>query len=194
MKKVRPSRNPSNDGSSVSVVPQNCQLGLYQSRAAFMADLNQIRENSLTYNGPRSKITHTAEEMILIGVKALDEVGGAGGWGFLLLTTDLCCFQEAELIVRLESKLGDDRGSSLGPTPSPAASSSTHDTSTDYYVSSQSQGNDPVRGVASEYEEVDVERWEEGGVGEEGRGGVDLLLEDLQASSNSEDESSEDGD
>lgn len=120
-------------------------------------------------------------------------VGPVGGAAHC---NDLCCFQEAELIVRLESKLGDDRGSSLGPTPSPAASSSTHDTSTDYYVSSQSQGsNDPVRGVASEYEEVDVERWEEGGVEEEGRDqGVDILLEDLQASSNSEDESSEVGD
>lgn len=49
-----------------------------------MADLNQIRENSLTYNGPRSKITHTAEEMIQVGVKTLDEVGGAKGWGLLL--------------------------------------------------------------------------------------------------------------
>lgn len=67
--------------TAVSVVPQNCQLGVYQSRAAFMTDLNQIRENSLTYNGPRSKITHTAEEMILVGNKALDEVGGASGWG-----------------------------------------------------------------------------------------------------------------
>lgn len=105
-------------------------------------------------------------------------------------------FQEADLIERLESKLGDDfvRASSLGPTPSPAASSSTHDTSTEIYVS-QSQGStDPVRSVASEYEEVDVERWEEGGEDVGGGEGVDLLLEDLQASSNSEDESSENGD
>lgn len=55
-----------------------------------MADLNQIRENSLTYNGPRSKITHTAEEMILVGIKALDEVGAWGWWvGLLTVTTDL---------------------------------------------------------------------------------------------------------
>lgn len=109
----------------------------------------------------------------------------------------MCCFQEADLIGRLESKLADDfvRASSLGPTPSPAASSSTHDTSTDNYVTSQSQGStDPIRGVASEYEEVDVERWEEGGEEVGGGEGVDLLLEDLQASSNSEDESSENGD
>ena len=43
-----------------------------------MNDLNQIKENSLTYNGPRSKITNTAENMILAGTKALDEVGGCG--------------------------------------------------------------------------------------------------------------------
>lgn len=42
-----------------------------------MADLNQIRENSLTYNGPRSKITVTAETMVAVGTKALDKVGGA---------------------------------------------------------------------------------------------------------------------
>ena len=42
-----------------------------------MTDLNQIRENSLTYNGPRSKITATAETMVAMGTKALDEVGGA---------------------------------------------------------------------------------------------------------------------
>ena len=41
-----------------------------------MADLSRIRENSLTYNGPRSKITATAEAMVLVGTKALDEVGG----------------------------------------------------------------------------------------------------------------------
>ena len=47
-----------------------------------------------------------------------------------------------------------------------------------------------VSGVSGEGEEVDVERWEEGE--EVGGEGVDLLLEDLQASSSSEDESSED--
>ena len=52
-------------------------MGMYRSRAAFVADLNQIKENSLTYNGPRSKITDTAERMILVGTKALDEVGVA---------------------------------------------------------------------------------------------------------------------
>ena len=50
---------------------------MYHSRTAFQADLNQIKENSLTYNGPHSKITHTAEQMILVGTKTLDEVGGA---------------------------------------------------------------------------------------------------------------------
>ena len=71
----------------LSLSLQNCQGGVhvYRSRAAFMADLNQIRENSLTYNGPRSKITHTAECMVLAGTKALDEVGVASGQG-------QCCY------------------------------------------------------------------------------------------------------
>ena len=91
--------------------------------------------------------------------------------------------------------MGDGFGgvSSLGPTPSPAASSSAHDSSIDIFSQSQGGGDDVlVSGVGGECEEVDVERWEEG---EEGEGeGVDLLLEDLQASSNSEEESSEAGD
>lgn len=102
--------------------------------------------------------------------------------------------QEADLIGRLESKLADDfgRASSLGPTPSPAASSSAHDSSADFYQLQGTSEHDAavlVSGVAGEYEEVDVERW---GEGEGGGEGVDLLLEDLQASSNSEDEGSED--
>ena len=47
-----------------------------------MADLNQIKENSLTYNGPRAKITATAEAMVAVGTKALDEVGGASRHGY----------------------------------------------------------------------------------------------------------------
>ena len=101
--------------------------------------------------------------------------------------------QEADLIGRLESKLGDQsRSSSLGPlavSPAPSASSA-HDSSTDYLT--QSQGGSEgviVSGVTGEGgEEVDVEQWEEGSVE-----GVNLLLEDLQASSNSEEESSDAG-
>ena len=106
--------------------------------------------------------------------------------------------QEAELISQLERKLEDvvGRGSSVGPPNSPAASSSD--------ILSLSQGGVGVGG--GEEGEVDVEQWDEGdsrGVelepwveGERGGGveGVDLLLEDLQASSNSEDDSSDDGD
>ena len=50
-----------------------------------MSDLNQIKENSLTYNGPRSKITATAEAMLLVGIKALDEVSTACCHGYSLM-------------------------------------------------------------------------------------------------------------
>ena len=82
MRKVRPHTPSLSEQSSIPLPPtQSCQMGAYHSRAAFMADLNQIRENSLTYNGPNSKITHTAERMILVGTKTLDEVGVASGCG-----------------------------------------------------------------------------------------------------------------
>ena len=164
-----------------------------------MADLNQIRENSLTYNGPRSKITATAGAMVAMGTKALDEVGGVlhrHGYG-----SKHCKLQEAELISQLESKMEDvaGRGSSEGPPISPTASSSALDSSAD--MMSLSQGGVGMGG--GEEGEVDVVQWEEGeggGVelvpwGEEAGGGeeegVDLLLEDLQASSNSEDDTSD---
>ncbi|CAI8041551.1 Transcription initiation factor TFIID subunit 1 [Geodia barretti] len=146
-----------------------CRQRMYRSRAAFMTDLNQIRENSLTYNGPRSKITATAETMVAMGTKALDE--------------------GAELISQLERKLEDI----VGPN-SPAASSSARAD-----ILSLCQGGSEGVGVGGGEEgEVDVEQWDEG----DSRGvelepwveGVDLLLEDLQASSNSEDDSSDDED
>ena len=89
----------------------------------------------------------------------------------------------------------------VGPN-SPAASSSARAD-----ILSLCQGGSEGVGVGGGEEgEVDVEQWEEGdsrGVelepwveGESGGGveGVDLLLEDLQASSNSEDDSSDDED
>ena len=98
------------------------------------------------------------------------------------------------MISRLESKLEEvyGCGSSLGPvTSSPTASTSTHDSSTDIFTVSQHEGGGGGEGgvgVGGEDVEVDVERWDdvmEGGGDEES---VDLLLEDLQASSNSEDD------
>ena len=81
----------------------------------------------------------------------------------------------------------------VGPN-SPAASSSARAD-----ILSLCQGGSEGVGVGGGEEgEVDVEQWDEG----DSRGvelepwveGVDLLLEDLQASSNSEDDSSDDED
>ena len=89
----------------------------------------------------------------------------------------------------------------VGPN-SPAASSSARAD-----ILSLCQGGSEGVGVGGGEEgEVDVEQWDEGDSrgaelepwveGESGGGveGVDLLLEDLQASSNSEDDSSDDED
>ena len=48
---------------------------MYKSRHQFELDVRQIKENSLTYNGPQSVFTQTAECMVQVGLKTLEEVG-----------------------------------------------------------------------------------------------------------------------
>jgi hypothetical protein len=56
-----------------------------------MADLNQIVENSITYNGPSSQYTQTAQLMRAQGTSKLQEVirvgvgHHIGGWGITLV-------------------------------------------------------------------------------------------------------------
>ena len=52
----------------------------------YLADLNQIVENSITYNGPSSQYTQTAEKMREAGLRKIaevrfPEVGVALGFG-----------------------------------------------------------------------------------------------------------------
>ena len=44
------------------------------SKEEFMVDVNQIVENSITYNGPSSPYTKTAELMREAGLQAIEEV------------------------------------------------------------------------------------------------------------------------
>ena len=58
----------------LSVSTQNCENDKYHTRDEFLSDLNQIVENSITYNGPTSLFTQTAESMKQAGLKYLEEV------------------------------------------------------------------------------------------------------------------------
>ena len=58
----------------VMLPKQNCKQHQYHTREQFLTDLNQVVENSITYNGPSSSFTQTAEKMKSTGVQALDEV------------------------------------------------------------------------------------------------------------------------
>ena len=53
---------------------QNCGQHRYQSRDQFLVDLNQVVDNSITYNGPNSHYTQTAEKMRAVGLQAIDKV------------------------------------------------------------------------------------------------------------------------
>lgn len=49
----------------------NLQEKKYQSRMDFLADVNQIKENSIRYNGPMHSLTHTAQRMLNMCVELL---------------------------------------------------------------------------------------------------------------------------
>lgn len=53
---------------------QNCNNRLYLNKDQFLSDLNQIVENSITYNGPSSPYTQTAQTMRDVGLKLLEQV------------------------------------------------------------------------------------------------------------------------
>ena len=53
---------------------QNCSSRRYLNRDQFLSDLNQIVENSITYNGRSSPYTQTAQLMRDVGLKLLEQV------------------------------------------------------------------------------------------------------------------------
>ena len=53
---------------------QKCEADSFRSREEFLVDLNQIVDNSITYNGPTSPFTVTAQSMREVGLQYLEEV------------------------------------------------------------------------------------------------------------------------
>ena len=56
---------------------QNCSCQRYLNRDQFLSDLNQVVENSITYNGPSSPYTQTAEAMREVGMQVLQQVASS---------------------------------------------------------------------------------------------------------------------
>uniref|UniRef100_A0A1X7TKU8 Bromo domain-containing protein n=1 Tax=Amphimedon queenslandica TaxID=400682 RepID=A0A1X7TKU8_AMPQE len=52
---------------------KKCEADSYRSREEFLVDLNQIVDNSITYNGPTSPFTVTAQSMTEVGLQYLEE-------------------------------------------------------------------------------------------------------------------------
>ncbi len=119
-----------------------------------------------------------------------------------VFSSSLTTMQESELIVKLESRLGEtDDSTTTTPFGSPPGSVPEGSSSRDMFDLSQSQTGVGAMvlldsgAVASPGggEVIDVEGWgEEGGEGVERWGeGVDVLLQDLQHSSSSSESESE---
>lgn len=48
----------------LQTIRENLRKNKYQSRADFLADVNQIHENSILYNGPKHALTAVSEKML----------------------------------------------------------------------------------------------------------------------------------
>lgn len=57
----------------LQTIRENLRLKKYQSREEFLADVNQIVENSTLYNGPKSSLTVAAKRMLDTCVERLAE-------------------------------------------------------------------------------------------------------------------------
>lgn len=57
----------------LQTIRENLRLKKYQSREEFLADVNQIVENSTLYNGPKSSLTVAAKRMLETCVDRLGE-------------------------------------------------------------------------------------------------------------------------
>eukprot|EP00731_Ephydatia_muelleri_P031270 Em0022g784a len=140
---------------------KNVKKHKYQCREELIADINQIVENSITYNGPSSPYTKTAELMRMVGLQALESA--------------------AESISKLEEQIPqvplalrqESSGSTLYDGSQPLSVDS------DAMVLESGQAASPVG-------DIDVEGWEEESVVEDVVDVKKVLLEDLQHSSSSE--------
>lgn len=105
MKKVRNVYQYHNDVlmCGCNCIPQKCSSHQYLNRERFMTDLNQIVENSITYNGPSSPYTQTAQHMKAEGIHELQKVNGT-----LCPTIHYYCsqlLQDADLLGKLEKRV-----------------------------------------------------------------------------------------
>ncbi|KAJ8968632.1 hypothetical protein NQ317_014758 [Molorchus minor] len=57
----------------LQTIRENLRQKKYQSREEFLADVNQIVENSNLYNGPKSSLTVAAQRMLNKCVERLGE-------------------------------------------------------------------------------------------------------------------------
>ncbi|XP_011494870.1 PREDICTED: transcription initiation factor TFIID subunit 1 isoform X2 [Ceratosolen solmsi marchali] len=57
----------------LQTIRDNLRQKKYQSREEFLADVNQIKENSLLYNGPKNPLTEAAQRMLDFCVKQIAE-------------------------------------------------------------------------------------------------------------------------
>ena len=178
-------------------------------------DLEQLVENSITYNGPNSQFTHTAERMKQVGLDYLEQVCAPSlPMSLLYVPPSPLCFpsslslpfpspslppQEAEILAALESQLPAREARS--ESRSPAAFLQEGSMSSMETASSQMSGNDPgslaERGdtmilesgmMGAVGEEIDVEGLDD--VVMEGADLHSVLLQDLQHSSSSSDSDS----
>ena len=80
---------------------QKCSSHQYMSRNSFELDMKQIVENSITYNGPSSPYTRTAEVMQAQGLARLQEVLPSPSPTIMPHTH----LQDAELLGKLEKRV-----------------------------------------------------------------------------------------
>ncbi|KAJ8966592.1 hypothetical protein NQ314_003444 [Rhamnusium bicolor] len=73
MPDVQPFLFPVNPKVNLQTIRENLRQKKYQSREEFLADVNQIVENSTLYNGPKSNLTVAAQRMLNKCVERLGE-------------------------------------------------------------------------------------------------------------------------
>ncbi|XP_011407319.1 PREDICTED: transcription initiation factor TFIID subunit 1-like [Amphimedon queenslandica] len=165
---------------------KKCEADSYRSREEFLVDLNQIVDNSITYNGPTSPFTVTAQSMREVGLQYLEE--------------------EREHFEQYESQLGPFDKSPLNEPEGLGGESGDEeaeeeDTSTNMNITGQSSviitSEDSIQIGTIDVEGTDEEDIEKGRKGEGliassllpvTGGGMDILSHDLQYSSSSSSE------
>ena len=78
---------------------QNCSSQHYLNRDQFLSDLNQIVENSITYNGCSSPYTQTAQLMRDVELKLLEQVNSTSMTAFYVNACNNCNQKYSAIIV-----------------------------------------------------------------------------------------------